>query len=642
MTKQTKHITLSPPTGAAFTSNDEHLFREGTHYRLYEKLGAHPAVRDGVQGVSFALWAPNAESVTVIGDFNGWDYGTHPLTKRQDSTGIWQGFISGLKKSDLYKYHLIGADGKGVDKIDPLGQSFEISPKSATVVWEDDYQWSDDEWMATRHKRNGLDSPVSVYEVHLGSWRRNPLEGFRSLTYRELAVELTDYLLETGFTHVEFMPVMEHPFFGSWGYQVTGYFAPTSRYGTPEDFKFLIDTLHQNGIGVYLDWVPSHFPTDEHALSNFDGTCLYEHEDDRRGFHPEWKSAIYNYGRPEVAEFLISNALFWLDYFHIDGLRVDAVASMLYLDYAREEGEWLPNKYGGKENIEAMEFLKKLNTAAYQHFPDIQIIAEESTDWPLVSRPCYTGGLGFGMKWNMGWMHDTLKYFSKDPVYRKYVHDKLTFSIWYAFNENFMLPLSHDEVVYGKGSMIGKMSGDQWQKFANLRALYGYMYAHPGKKLLFMGMEIGQSEEWNHDASLSWHILENPLNAGLKRWVSDLNRLYKRERALFELDFVQSGFEWVDCRDWEDSTLSFLRLSKDGEKILVVCNFTPVERNGFLVGVDEGDIWNELLNSDATIYGGSGAGNMGSVTATKNTTHDRDFSLELTLPPLSTIMLKKA
>jgi 1,4-alpha-glucan branching enzyme len=626
------------------TDQDIYLFREGSNFRLYEKFGAHPMKVRGVEGVHFAVWAPNAERVSVVGDFNRWSPGSHELKARWDSSGIWEGFMPGLKKGDGYKYHIVSREnGYSVEKADPFALLAEEPPRTASIVWEHDYKWNDTEWMSKRSAKNALSAPMSVYEVHLGSWMRVPEGGDRSLTYREMAPRLSAYVKEMGFTHVEIMPVMEHPFYGSWGYQITGYFAPTSRYGTPEDFMHLVDVLHQNGIGVLLDWVPSHFPTDQHGLAYFDGTHLYEHADMRKGFHPEWNSYIFNYGRYEVVAFLISNALYWLDRFHIDGLRVDAVASMLYLDYARENGQWVPNEYGGKENLEAIEFIKRLNHAVYENYPDVQTIAEESTDWPLVSRPTYLGGLGFGKKWNMGWMHDTLKYFKQDPIFRKYHHNVLTFSIWYAFNENFMLPLSHDEVVHGKGSLIGKMPGDEWQRFANLRALFGYMYAHPGKKLLFMGGEFGQVREWGHDSSLEWHVLEYPLHAGLKRWVADLNRAYRDEPALHRLDFEAGGFEWIDCSDWEGSTLSFLRRDgAGGASVLAVCNFTPVPRHDFRVGVPDGGRWNEILNSDAQIYGGSGMGNMGGAEATAEETHGRPHTLRITLPPLSVVVFKRA
>ena len=509
------------------------------------------------------------------------------------------------------------------------------------MIWDFNYTWNDSEWMKSRQERNSLQGPYSVYEVHLGSWRRKVEDGNRYLTYREIAHELADYVKELGCTHVELLPVMEHPFYGSWGYQTLGYFSPSSRYGTPEDFMYMVDHLHNEGIGVILDWVPSHFPSDEYGLVYFDGTHLYEHSDRRKGFHPEWNSYIFNYGRYEVSAYLLSSALFWLEKYHIDGLRVDAVASMLYLDYARKEGEWEPNKYGGNENLEAISFLKKLNESIYREYPDVQTIAEESTSWPMVTRPVYTGGLGFGMKWNMGWMHDTLDYFSKDPVFRKYHHDELTFSIWYAFSENFMLPLSHDEVVYGKGSILNKMPGDDWQKFANLRLLYGYMYGHPGKKLVFMGGEFGQWNEWYHESSLDWHLLQYPNHQGLLKWFQDLNRLYRNEPALFERDFENPGFEWIDFKDWESGVIAFIRKGKeDTDPLLVICNMTPVPRDNYRVGVPEKGYWRELLNSDAPIYGGSGKGNYGGVQSVPVPSHGHYNSLTLTLPPLGVIFLK--
>jgi 1,4-alpha-glucan branching enzyme len=528
-----------------------------------------------------------------------------------------------------------------VDKGDPLGFCWEISPRTATVIWDLDYTWKDAEWMANRKRHNALRSPLSVYEVHLGSWRRSSEENNRFLTYREIAPFLVEYVKDMGFTHVEFLPVMEHPFYGSWGYQTVGYFAPTSRYGTPQDFMFLIDQLHQNGLGVILDWVPSHFPSDEHGLAFFDGTHLYEHEDPRKGFHPDWKSYIFNYGRNEVWNFLISSALFWLDKYHIDGIRLDAVASMLYLDYSREDGEWIPNKYGGRENIEAIAFMKRLNETVYGFFPDVQTMAEESTAWPMVTRPAYLGGLGFGMKWNMGWMFDVLDYMSKDPVRRKHQHNQLTFSIWYAFYENFILPLSHDEVVHGKGSLLGRMPGDDWQKFANLRLLLGFMYTHPGKKLLFMGSEFGQWREWAHEESLDWHLLEYVPHQGLQKWVKDLNHFYRGTSALHKLDFEQEGFEWLDYSDWEKSIISFIRKGKDPESlILVICNFTPVVRSDYRMGVPGSGFWREVLNSDAKEYGGSGQGNLGGVEAKPFPLHKREFSISLTLPPLSVLVFK--
>jgi len=624
------------------TEHDIYLFRQGTHFRLYEKLGAHPRTVDGRPGTQFAVWAPNAESISVIGDFNSWDPERHPLQVRPDGSGIWEGFIPLVRPGEKYKYHLRSRHaGFRVDKADPFALHAECPPRTASVVTELQHAWQDQEWMRTRAGANRLSAPKSIYEIHLGSWQRVPEEGGRHLTYRELAPRLTNYLRETGFTHVELMPITEHPFYGSWGYQTTGYFAPTSRYGSPEDFMFLVDTLHQAGIGVILDWVPSHFPTDAHGLSFFDGTYLFEHSDPKRGFHPEWNSSIFNYGRHEVRSFLISSALFWLEKYHLDGLRVDAVASMLYLDYARKEGEWIPNEFGGKEDLDAIHFLRTLNEAVYRDHPDVQTIAEESTAWPMVSRPTYVGGLGFGLKWNMGWMHDTLFYFSREPVHRKYHHDQLTFSIWYAFQENFVLPLSHDEVVHGKGSLIGRMPGDDWQKFASLRALFGYMWTHPGKKLLFMGGEIAQWREWNHDDSLDWHLLDHGPHQGIHRWIQDLNRVYRAEPALHQRDFSNDGFEWVDLHDWESSIVSFLRFSENREDfVLVVCNFTPVPRSNYRVGVPRGGHWRELLNSDAAIYGGSGQGNLGGVEASPTGSHGRLHALTLQLPPLGVLVFK--
>ena len=627
------------------TDHDIYLFKEGSHSRLYEKLGSHLMTVDGVSGALFAVWAPNAEKVSVMGDFNGWNNASHPLASRWDGSGIWEGFVPGIGNGSLYKYHVVSSQGGyRVDKGDPYAFVWELQHRagSASVVWDLSYGWNDRAWMESRKKANALDAPMAVYEMHLGSWRRAPEDGNRSLNYRELAEWLPGYLRDTGFTHVEFMPVMEHPFFGSWGYQVTGYFAPTSRYGTPQDFMFLVDRLHQEGIGVVLDWVPSHFPSDEHGLAYFDGTHLYEHEDPRKGFHPDWNSYIFNYDRHEVRSFLLSSALFWLDAYHADGLRIDAVASMLYLDYGRKHGEWIPNRYGGKENIDAITLLRKLNEEVYRVFPDVQTIAEESTAWPMVSRPVFVGGLGFGMKWNMGWMHDTLFYFSREPVYRKYHQGQLTFSIWYAFTENFMLALSHDEVVHGKGSLMGKMPGDDWQKFANMRLLFGYLYAHPGKKLFFMGAEIGQWREWNHDSSVDWHLLDQAPHAGLRRWVQHLNILYRGERALHELDFDPAGFEWVDFTDSENSIISFLRKGRSaGDQLLVVMNFTPVPRHNYRVGIPSGGFWKEVLNSDAPEYGGSGQGNLGGVESTPVPLHGRYHSLSLTLPPLGMVVFKQ-
>lgn len=623
------------------TDDDSHLFNEGSHFRLYDKLGAHVVQHAGESGTYFAVWAPNAQEVSVIGNFNDWDNRRQPLSPK-GSTGIWEGFFPGIGKGSLYKYHIRSrVSGYRVDKADPFSCFNEIPPKTASIVWDLDYQWSDQDWMAKREQRNRLDKPMAIYEMHIGSWRRVLEQGNRSLSYRELAAPLADYLQHLGYTHVEFLPVMDHPFFGSWGYQITGYFAPSGNYGTPQDLMYLIDYLHQRDIGVVFDWVPSHFPTDEHGLAFFDGTHLYEHADPRQGYHPEWKSYIFNYGRSEVQSFLISNAMFWLDRYHVDDLRVDAVASMLYLDYGRKEGEWIPNKYGGNENLEAINFIRRLNQDVYQHYPAIQTIAEESTSWPMVSRPNYLGGLGFGLKWDMGWMHDTLEYMSRDPVHRRYHHNKLTFRMIYAFHENFVLPLSHDEVVYGKGSLLGKMPGDRWQKFANLRALYGYMYAQPGKKMLFMGGEFGQPSEWAHDGSLPWDLLSDPMHQGLKDWVSDLNHLYRSDAALHELDCDPGGFEWIDCDDAEHSVISLIRKAKSTKDlILVVCNFTPVPRYSYRLGAPRAGHWQELLNSDAGRYGGSNMGNLGGLETVPVPLHARPQSLTLTLPPLSVSLFK--
>ena len=624
------------------TEHDIYLFKEGRHVRLYDKLGAHLHTANGVTGVYFAVWAPNARQVAVVGDFNDWRPETHRLMARPDDSGIWEGFIPGVIRGAKYKYHLTSHhQNYQVEKTDPFAIHTETPPRTASVVWDLDYQWDDKAWMQGRATANSLNAPMSIYETHLGSWKRVSEDGNRSLHYSEHTSQLTDYVRDMGFTHVEFLPVTEHPFFGSWGYQTTGYFAPTARYGTPQEFMQLVDRLHQSGISVILDWVPSHFPTDEHGLVYFDGTYLFEHADPKRGYHPEWNSSIFNYGRHEVRSILISSALFWLEKYHVDGLRVDAVASMLYLDYGRKSGEWIPNEYGGKENIAAIQFLRDMNEAVYRDHPDTQTIAEESTAWPMVSRPTYLGGLGFGMKWNMGWMHDTLSYFSRDPVYRKYHHDQLTFSIMYAFHENFVLPFSHDEVVHGKGSLLGKMPGDAWQKFANLRLLFGYMYGHPGKKLVFMGSEFGQWSEWNHDQSLDWHLLEQAPHQGVQRWMMDLNHLYRHEPALFSRDFDEKGFEWADLHDWENSIISFFRKGESPDDLmLVVCNFTPVPHANYRIGVPRGGYWAEVLNSDALLYGGSGQGNLGGVEAAPLPVHGRYHSVSLTLPPLGVVFLK--
>ncbi len=620
---------------------DLFFFNEGTHFSLYEKLGAHLRNVDGEEGAYFAVWAPDAEHVSVMGEFNGWEKTSHPLYPKGQS-GIWERFFPGIGKGTIYKYHIVSRfSGYRVDKMDPFAIYTETPPKTASVVWDLVYEWGDQEWMEKRLQRNALDAPMAIYEVHLGSWRRVPEEDNRPLTYREVAQYLPEYVQKLGFTHVEFLPIMEHPFYGSWGYEVSGYFAPTSRYGTPQDLMYLLDSLHQYGIGVILDCVPAHFPKDEHALGYFDGTHLFEHEDPRQGIHPDWDSFIFNYGRNEVRSFLISNALFWLEKYHADGLRLDAVASMLYLDYSRKKGEWIPNEYGGRENLGAVGFLRRFNEEVYKHFPDVQTLAEESTAWPMVSRPLYVGGLGFGLKWDMGWMHDTLSYMSRDPIHRKHHHNELTFRAMYASSENFVLPLSHDEVVHGKGSLLGKMPGDDWQKFANLRLLLGYTYAQPGKKLLFMGGEFGQWKEWNHDASLDWHLLEYAPHTGLQRWVEDLNRLYRSEPALYEQDCDGTGFEWIDCNDTEHSVLSFLRKGRSAsESILVVCNFTPVPRYNYQVGVPRGGFWQELLNSDAGEYGGSQQGNLGGMEASPVSYHGHFHSLNLTLPPLAVVFLK--
>jgi 1,4-alpha-glucan branching enzyme len=618
------------------TDGDLYLFNEGNHFRLYDKLGAHRTVIDGQAGTFFSVWAPNAERVSVMGDFNGWNRTTHPLHSRAQS-GIWEGFIAGLGTGAIYKYFIQSRHhGYRVEKADPFAFHAETPPKTGSVVWDLDYQWNDHDWMARRHQKNALDAPVSIYEMHVGSWRRG--HDNRPLNYRELAPLLVEHLQRCGFTHVEFLPVMEHPFYGSWGYQTTGYFAPTSRFGAPQDFMYLIDYLHQHDIGVILDWVPSHFPTDQHGLAFFDGTHLFEHADLRQGFHPDWSSYIFNYGRNEVRSFLISSALFWLDKYHIDGLRVDAVASMLYLDYSRKEGEWIPNEYGGRENLPALTFLRRLNEEVYRRHPDVQTAAEESTAWPMVSRPTYLGGLGFGWKWDMGWMHDTLGYMAHDPVHRRFHHNQLTFRMMYAFSENYILALSHDEVVHGKGSLLGKMPGDEWQKFANMRLLLGYMYSQPGKKLLFMGSEFGQGREWNHDVGLEWYVLDYPQHRGVQQWMGDLNAVYRAHPALHVFDHQPRGFQWIDGSDSDQSVISFLRLGRTpGECMLVVCNFTPLPRWHYRVGVPLAGAWREVLNSDATEYGGSGIGNAGSVTTEPIPTHGHGQSLDLTLPPLAVV-----
>jgi 1,4-alpha-glucan branching enzyme len=623
------------------TETDLYLFNEGTHGRLYEKLGAHVLTHEGIAGTHFAVWAPNAQRVTIKGDFNDWNKSSHELRPRE-SSGIWYGFVPGVGPGCNYKYHIESrANGYHVDKADPFAFAAEIPPKTASVISSLEYTWTDQAWMELRRRVNTLVAPQSIYEVHLGSWQRIPEQGNRSLTYREMAPKLATYVKQMGFTHVELLPVMEHPFYGSWGYQVTGYFAATSRYGSPQDLMYLIDVLHQNGIGVILDWVPAHFPTDEHGLGYFDGTHLYEHADPQKGFHPDWASLIFNYGRNEVRAFLQSSALFWLDRYHVDGLRVDAVASMLYLDYSRREGEWIPNQYGGRENLEAISLLRRINEVVTKEHPGVQMVAEESTSWPMVSRPTYIGGLGFSLKWDMGWMHDTLTYLAHDPVHRRFHHDQLTFRMLYAFTESFVLPLSHDEVVHGKQSLVSKMPGDGWQKFANLRLLFSYMYAQPGKKLLFMGGEFGQWKEWDHESSLDWHALNYPPHAGMQQLVRDLNRLYHAEPALHELDVNPRGFEWIAGSDSDQSVISFLRRgSSTHTVVLVACNFTPVPREAYRVGVPVGGYWQEIFNSDAKEYWGSGLGNGGGMTADIIASHGRSCSLSLTLPPLAAVFLR--
>ena len=621
---------------------DLHLFNEGTHYRAWEKFGSHRLTVDGVTGVHFAVWAPNADRVSVIGDFNRWD-GRVDVMRPLGSSGVWETFIPDLSDGACYKYEIRTPAGHLLEKADPYGRRFEIPPNSASIIWTDGrYQWDDAEWLRDRPSFGSWhERPLSTYEVHLGSWRRVPEQAHRPLTYRELAETLVPYVREMGFTHIELMPVMEHPFTGSWGYQVIGFFAPTSRYGTPDDFRYFIDQCHRHGVGVILDWVPGHFPKDEHGLARFDGTSLYEHVDPRKGEHMDWGTLIFNYGRNEVRSFLMSSALYWLEEFHLDGLRVDAVASMLYLDYSRRPGEWIPNQYGGRENLEAVSFLQQLNTETHGRVPGTITIAEESTAWPAVSRPTYVGGLGFTYKWNMGWMHDILEYVKEDPVHRRWHHGQITFSMLYAFTENFVLPFSHDEVVHGKRAMLDKMPGDLWQKHATLRALYGFMFGHPGKKLLFMGSEFGQWREWNVDDSLEWHLLEHEPHQGLQRWVRDLNHTYQREASLHQVDFEPSGFSWIDCNDNENSVISMIRRARNPRDFTVmVANFTPVPRPAYRIGVPEGGWYRELLNSDGAIYGGSNVGNGGGVAADDQPSHGFDHSLTITVPPLGFVLLK--
>ncbi len=622
---------------------DVHLLSEGTHLRTFEKLGAQVSSVDGVAGVDFAVWAPNASRVSVVGDFNGWDGRRHPMRLRHQA-GVWEIFIPGLGQGCFYKYEIAAADGRLLPlKADPYGHFAEVPPRTASVVWElGRRDWQDGEWMAAQGSRNDRHAPVSIYEVHLGSWKRVPEDWNRSLSYLELADQLGDYVADLGFTHVEFLPVHEHPFGGSWGYQPVGLFAPTSRYGTPDEFRTLVERLHQRGIGVIVDWVAGHFPNDPHGLHYFDGTHLYEHEDPRLGVHKDWNTQIYNYGRTEVVNYLYANALYWLEQYHVDGLRVDAVASMLYLNYSREPGEWVPNRHGGNENLEAIEFLRRMNQVVYAEHPGAMTVAEESTAWPMVSRPVHLGGLGFGFKWNMGWMHDTLRYFSKDPIHRRYHHDSLTFAQLYAYHENFVLPLSHDEVVHGKGSIFGRMPGDPWQRYANLRAYYGFMWTQPGKKLLFMGSEFAQEREWNEDASLDWHLLEDGRHDGVRRLIRDLNRLYRTEPALHQLDNEQAGFAWIDCNDRDNSVLTWLRKGFDASDFLVVAgNYTPMVRDSYRVGVPEPGWYRELLNTDSEWYGGSNIHNSGGAQAEEVPWHGHGWSIRLRLPPLATCVFKR-
>lgn len=626
-----------------FTDFDIDLFKAGKHYRLYEKLGAHLIEVDGVKGVYFAVWAPSARTVSVIGDFNYWIQGEHPLQVRWDSSGIWEGFIPGIEQGTTYKYKIQSNNGGIItEKADPFAFYCEKPPHTASVIWDLDYKWKDKKWMQTRKEHNDLDKPYSVYEVHLGSWKREG-KGNRFLTYQEYAEDLVKYVKETGFTHVEFMPVMEYPYDPSWGYQLVGYFAPTSRFGNPQDFMTLVDKFHQAGIGVILDWVPSHFPDDAHGLGFFDGSNLFEHPDRRKGYHPDWKSLVFNYGRNEIRSFLISNALFWLHHYHVDGLRVDAVASMLYLDYSREEGEWEPNIYGGRENLDTISFLKDFNEAVYTNYEGVQTIAEESTSFPMVSRPTFVGGLGFGMKWMMGWMHDTLQYFQKETVYRKYHQNDLTFSMTYTYTENFMLPLSHDEVVYGKRSIAGRMPGDEWQKFANLRLLYGYMFTHPGTKLLFMGAEFGQSSEWNFESSLDWHLLQYPFHNGVKKVITKLNKLYKTEPALHEKQFSPEGFEWINYSDHENAVMSYIRKGNDPkDDLIVVLNFTQVVRENYKIGLPKSGKLTEIFNSDDKDFGGSGVKNTKKLSIEADPYDGKEYSTSLLLPPLSVTVFKIA
>ena len=626
-------------TYSLFSETDIHLFKEGRHYRLFEKLGSRTVTFEKESGVYFAVWAPNAESVSVIGDFNHWQRNDHPLYPRWDHSGIWEGFVSGLNEFETYKYSIETKGGTILEKSDLFAFSWETPPNTATKVQSLDYSWADEKWMKKRKKNNSLESPASVYEIHLGSWRRKGDSGQEFLSYKDLIHELVPYVKEMGYTHVEFLPVMEHPFYGSWGYQSLGYFAPTSRYGSPQDFMALVDAFHQEDIGVILDWVPSHFPEDKHGIREYDGTALYEHADPREGYHPDWSSYIFNYGRNEVRSFLISSAIFWLEKYHVDGLRVDAVASMLYRDYSRKEGEWVPNKDGGRENLEAIGFLKELNEEVYRSFPDVQTIAEESTSFPMVSRPTYIGGLGFGMKWMMGWMNDTLEYFKRDSIHRKYHHNEISFSMTYAFTENFMLPLSHDEVVHGKGSILDRMPGDDWQKFANTRLLYAFMYTHPGSKLNFMGNEIGQWQEWKHDQSLDWHLLDGEYHKGLQTLFKDLNKIYRKEKPLHKQNYSADGFEWIDYSDNTNSVLAYIRRDKNGKAVVVVANFTPGYHETYRIGIPFSNKCIEILNTDSKTYGGSNV--LNKKIAIENVgSHGHQNSISISLPPLGVLVLK--
>ena len=639
----TEKKTVSNPnviSHSLFTDFDIDLFKAGKHYKLYNHFGAHAQIVKRKKGTYFSVWAPNAKSVSVIGNFNFWDKNAHHLYPRWDSSGIWEGFIPGILQGELYKYSIEAHDGRMLEKADPFARYAELRPKTGSITWDLEYKWKDGVWMNNREHQNSLKAPMSVYEVHLASWMRSPETPELFLSYSDIAKNLVPYVKEMGFTHVEFMPVMEHPFDGSWGYQLTGYFAPSSRFGDPQGFMYLVDALHQAGIGVILDWVPAHFPGDAHGLYEFDGTHLYEHADPRKGFHPDWKSYIFNLGRNEVRSILISNAMFWLDYYHADGLRVDAVASMLYLDYSRKEGEWLPNEFGGRENLENVSFLKELNEAVYSHFPAIQTIAEESTSWTGVSRPTYLGGLGFGMKWMMGWMNDSLSYFKRDPYYRQYHQNELTFSLVYAFTENFMLPLSHDEVVHGKHSLIYKMPGDDWQRFANLRLLYLWMFTHPGTKLLFQGCEFAQTAEWSHEQSLDWHLLEFAPHKGIQRLVQSLNGLYKNNPALYEKNFDGTGFEWIDNTDHANSVIVFMRKGNDPtERVIIAMNMTPVPRNNYRIGLPQSKAWKEILNTDNIEFGGTNASN-GHIAVEKTPWQNQPYSAEINLPPLGGVVIR--